>query len=283
MKKEAVFSVILFGVCLLATGCSSKQDYDSQQPVIEIETTIQTETLYENRALALEYQAVVIEDTDLLAEPDSDDKVSSLKKNDTVTVKAEVYLNETPTDWYYVQSDSNEMGYLTASDLNFNISTEEDSATTNTDKSTEVQDNDGVEESTESESTIVADIEPETTEPVTTESESNEVPANDMKDSESTESVKNDTQQSVSEPQQTLQSTPDTSDVTQPQVQESIVPAPAPEETYQDSSASSGLTPEEQALLEALREECGEIIIEEKPIHDVSDGLGFDTSNVIMH
>lgn len=161
-----------------------------------------------------------------------------------------------------IQESSSDVGYLISEES----TTEEVSATFNTEQETETQATYPLTEDSVIELYSIVNEEEATQ---TLETATDNSP--EEKEEKSTENT-DLTQDSVQYPQSSPQSTPDTSDMQSQEIEQA-----------QDNIVSDELTPEEQALLEALREECGEIIIEEKPIHDVSDGLGFDTSNVIMH
>lgn len=167
-----------------------------------------------------------------------------------------------------IQESSSDMGYLISEES----STEEFSATSNTEQETETQATYPLTEDSVIELySIVNEEEATQTIKTTTDNSPEEKVEIGEKEDKATENT-DLTQDSVQYPQSSPQSTPDTSDMQSQEIEQA-----------QDNTVSDELTPEERALLEALREECGEIIIEEKPIHDVSDGLGFDTSNVIMH
>lgn len=157
-----------------------------------------------------------------------------------------------------IQESTSDVGYLISEES----STEEVSATSNTEQETETQATYLLTEDSVIELySIVNEEEATQTIKTTTDNSPEE------KEEKATENT-DLTQDSVQYPQSSPQSTPDTSDMQSQEIEQA-----------QDNTVSNGLTPEEQAIWDSLPSGT----IEEKPLHDVSDGLGFDTGNVIMH
>lgn len=168
-----------------------------------------------------------------------------------------------------IQESSSNVGYLISEES----PTEEVPATSNTEQETETQAIYPLTEDSVMELySIVNEEEATQTIKTTTDNfpeEKEEIGEKEEKSTENTDL----TQDSVQYPQSSPQSTPDTSDIQSQEIEQA-----------QDNTVSDELTPEERALVDALWAEEGSIgTVEEKPLYDVSEGLGFDTSNVIMH
>lgn len=274
MKKEFEICLVAVGLSMMLIGCGSKLEVPQESPT-EVVDIIESKDEYKTEMLEKPYDAVIKGDTILMSNLETSEKISDLPKESIVTVIGNVTFGGAEVDFYYCQLDTETgtlEGFVDGKYIDFNSKVENG-------------DDEEIIETTETEEESIEEVESNVEESSSIADSSNIVEDSQNKQenkeqaSQQSSGVSENTQQSAQETQQTPQSQADTQQsVNSGKTESSVSSQP------QDNTASSGLTAEEQALVDALWAEDGSIGTVTEHVPPANDGnYSFDDSNIIIH